>query len=495
MNCLDFLSTSPNFYIFQENRYKTNFGGVLFFLYLLIMLIISLAYILDFAFNPKYEIETSTIFINSNEKANPPPDPEIDLEIILEHYEFKDFSKSIFINDYAINYYYGTYNRSRQLIFHIKQKASLLKELKLFYATNISTDDADIFDLERPKIGSIEMTTKEIIIDHYGPIPLKNAETYNYDSEIHISPYKNFFRCDFKWVSILYSEKQGISRLFNNILNIKPNYTTGYLDDKASYTNIYYNQSYLYRVCHHHNFSEHCPFIGYFVKIEPVYIDYKRKEISFTDILAKIGALFSTFNFFFSFINKFYSLNFDNYKIIQNIFGNDHSNITYIPLNKEIKMKPNQYVLSNYEGMENPLISRPHGNENDQSSGHNIINEASSTDENLEDINNREVDKVEANNGGDKDTNNEYSNLNLPKLSFFDFLFANMYCICCVKNKKQEIIKECNEIIAKISSIDKILVNMTILENIIMDYKWNNPELKIFKNNDLLKNLNKLINT
>ena len=68
-----------------------------------------------------------------------------------------------------------------------------------------------------------------------------------------------------------------------------------------------------------------------------------------------------------------------------------------------------------------------------------------------------------------------------------------MYCICCVKNKKQEIIKECNEIIAKISSIDKILVNMTILENIIMDYKWNNPELKIFKNNDLLKNLNKLI--
>ena len=103
MNCLDFLSTSPNFYIFQENRYKTNFGGVLFFLYLLIMLIISLAYILDFAFNPKYEIETSTIFINSNEKANPPPDPEIDLEIILDHFGFKDFSKSIFIKDYAFN--------------------------------------------------------------------------------------------------------------------------------------------------------------------------------------------------------------------------------------------------------------------------------------------------------------------------------------------------------------------------------------------------------
>ena len=79
------------------------------------------------------------------------------------------------------------------MIFHIKQKVSLLKELKLFYATNISIEDADIFDLKRPEIRSIEMATKEIIIDHYGPIPLKSAETYNYDSEIYISPGKNFF--------------------------------------------------------------------------------------------------------------------------------------------------------------------------------------------------------------------------------------------------------------------------------------------------------------
>ena len=30
MNCLDFLSIPPNFYIFQEKKYKTNFGGILF---------------------------------------------------------------------------------------------------------------------------------------------------------------------------------------------------------------------------------------------------------------------------------------------------------------------------------------------------------------------------------------------------------------------------------------------------------------------------------
>ena len=85
------------------------------------MFFISLAYILDFAFNAKYEIETSTIFINPNEKANLPPDPEIEFEIKLEHSEYKDFSKSLFINDGTFNYHYGTYNKSRQLVFHIKK--------------------------------------------------------------------------------------------------------------------------------------------------------------------------------------------------------------------------------------------------------------------------------------------------------------------------------------------------------------------------------------
>ena len=37
------------------------------------------------------------------------------------------------------------------------------------------------------------------------------------------------------------------------------------------------------------------------------------------DIIAKIGALFSTFNTVFGFIFKFYSKNFDNYKIVDQI--------------------------------------------------------------------------------------------------------------------------------------------------------------------------------
>ena len=99
MNCLDFLSIPPNFYIFQEKKYKTNFGGILFLLYIIIMFFISLAYILDYIFNPKYEIESSSIFVNVNEISNPPPNPEIDIEIKIKHYDVKNLSKSLFFMD------------------------------------------------------------------------------------------------------------------------------------------------------------------------------------------------------------------------------------------------------------------------------------------------------------------------------------------------------------------------------------------------------------
>ena len=63
MNALDFLSNSPNIFIFQKETNKTNFGGVLFLIYIIIMIFISLVYILDYALKDKFEIE-SYIFNN-----------------------------------------------------------------------------------------------------------------------------------------------------------------------------------------------------------------------------------------------------------------------------------------------------------------------------------------------------------------------------------------------------------------------------------------------
>ena len=46
--------------------------------------------------------------------------------------------------------------------------------------------------------------------------------------------------------------------------------------------------------------------------------------MEFLDVLANIGALFSTIKFVFSFVFNFYSKNFDNYKIVGKILSHQN---------------------------------------------------------------------------------------------------------------------------------------------------------------------------
>ena len=66
MHFLDFLSSSPKLFIFQKEAAKTNFGGILFCLYIIIMLSISLAYIINYAVNDKYTFEIKLIDNTTN---------------------------------------------------------------------------------------------------------------------------------------------------------------------------------------------------------------------------------------------------------------------------------------------------------------------------------------------------------------------------------------------------------------------------------------------
>ena len=63
MNSLDFLSKSPNALIFGQKSSKTNLGGVLTLIYLVIVLIIVVAYLFDYGVNSKY----SVLYISENE--------------------------------------------------------------------------------------------------------------------------------------------------------------------------------------------------------------------------------------------------------------------------------------------------------------------------------------------------------------------------------------------------------------------------------------------
>ena len=81
----------------------------------------------------------------------------------------------------------------------------------------------------------------------------------------------------------------------------------------------------------------------------------------------------------------------------------------------------------------------------------------------------------------------------LPKYHFFDFI-CNLFSCCCKNNKKQKCITTCNEIREKYYSIENILYNQLMMENLLKDYKWNNPDLKFIKNIQLIDKLNYIIN-
>ena len=75
----------------------------------------------------------------------------------------------------------------------------------------------------------------------------------------------------------------------------------------------------------------------------------------------------------------------------------------------------------------------------------------------------------------------EKNTQNFPKLHFYDFLANSFYFKKCCLSKKQELISLCNDIVSKYYSIDKIIYNQIKLENLFKDYICNNPELNTIK--------------
>ena len=62
MHSFDFISQSPQVFIFEKSANKTNLGGIFSFIYIIIVIIISLLYLFDYISNDKYNVEYSSLF-------------------------------------------------------------------------------------------------------------------------------------------------------------------------------------------------------------------------------------------------------------------------------------------------------------------------------------------------------------------------------------------------------------------------------------------------
>jgi len=188
-------------------------------------------------------------------------------------------------------------------------------------------------------------------------------------------------------------------------------------------------------------------------------IEYKRKKVSVIDLIANICSLALTiFNAFKLGFSILYSSSFDNYKIIDRILST-----------RDISMEK----LSKKNEDTKPLL----------------LTELKEIDE--ENANEYENDKIDKLIETKKVEENKHSIL--PKYHFFDFI-CNIFSCCFKNNNAQKCISACNEIREKYYSIENILYNQLIMENLLKDYKWNNPDLKFIKNIQLIDRLNYIIN-
>ena len=84
------------------------------------------------------------------------------------------------------------------------------------------------------------------------------------------------------------------------------------------------------------------------------------------------------------------------------------------------------------------------------------------------------------------DENEKINNLHLPKMKFVNFIFNNLFMDKCCNSNKQKLINLSSKIIYKYFSVENILYNQIKFENLLNDYRWNNPKLKNVQYNKTL---------
>ena len=475
MENIDFLSSSPSFSIFQKKSNKIKFGGVIFLFYIIIMAFISLLYILDYILNEKFEIESSVFytfrrndFIEKKDERSLNKIPEIKINFLIYSTTFEFYPNNMFLKTTKGEYIKPQeYDLGGIPSINITRQLPELKTEAYELIYKCPTNNCSASFVSESHFLSI--IKNKFYIDNYAKFPFQFSNNLISEAYDHLRQNQTLY-FKLKWSSIIYQDIKGISRLFDRFFDIQNEYNVGFVYSyESEYIPNYYSDA---------NDTELV--LAYINnELDERSFQYRRKEIGFMDILAKIGALFSTFNFFFATVFKFYEYNFNNYKIVDKILLTN--NINKPDKNKNEIFDHLKDINNNKNNLENvniPLLTIKDNNQ-DQEGFNKEISPITSEEE--LDEKQKEIDIK------DDDINKEKEqNRILPKISFFHYFLNNIYCQCCRKNKKQELINMCNKIVLKYTSIDNVLRNQIILGNLLKDYKWNDPSLNNINNNEFI---------
>ena len=485
MKFFDIISESPKTCIFQKYSNKTNLGGILTVAYLIFLISIIVGYMYDY--------------------------------YVYDQYQYNYFYKK-FLNDEQIEKKKNDfqYNPPLNFSFEVKNKnnVTLNNNFTILITDIININDLDDMDEKEFLKKTKEVKMGEIItkkVDEFlvilsfrckgkncTSLAKKNKlfkEKLNFtlsysskiiDFESSDSPVinqTNIFTIPFItkkyffiypiWEFYNYEEQIGIfSRLMNYMTNTPNNWTFGQIvnyefeDNSDSEDNkiIYDNESDIeYKIVS----------VLYNINVLNGIHLYKRKAITLIDYFANIAALCSTvFNLLTKIFGALYSKNFDNYKIVENILSKEIQNaklnkIKYNKIESEFNLETNLIENNLEENKDNSLFP--------DKDSYNNENEAINKMDNI------------------TEDENDYEITKLPKLRFYEFFFNLVYSKCCTYIKRQKLIDSCSQIMYKYFSVENILYNQILFENLISDYHWNNPKLKSIHKKELILELNKYV--
>ena len=481
MRKIDFISASPNLLIFQNDANQTVFGGILFLVYIIVFIILSIIFLYDYASSDDYEFDYTFVkqnqIVNYNEWKT-----EINKDIFYSGFEinvtlFKDLygnginlSDDFLVIDTNLLNQKDSNTEGHKIIkvnddFVIKRGESHIMKGSLAVIYRCDKTDCSIREEDKIKIDSyyLKFCYKGYNIDHQSETqkdPIQKLENGHFCEKIQFLENTNIYFLN--WKLIEYEEKKGIfGELFDKIAGKNNTYygrqlssTTIYTDD-GHMRNLITNNPDWNLIDENGNhfilllYMEH--------KFDPDYDRYTRKAKSIFDSLADVFALSSTVKDILTLVYAFlFAQNYDNYKIIENILMEKLK----VNINDKIKEKEIETKIE----LKTDLIQN------------------SSEDDKIENIKNMEEEE-------EKEIKIS-SKVDLTSPNFFDFLFNKFYFnSCCGNSSKQNLINSCNEVVAKYTSIEKIIYNQMKLENLWKDYKWNNPDYEIKEKDDLLLDL------
>ena len=487
MRRIDFISGSPQLSIFKEGAYKTNLGGTLFLIEIIVLILLVVIYFVDYFSNDKYQFNY-TLVKNGDFNKDLCRDEEMKSQLKNLDYRFflgkdnsylSDDSNFIIIDHNLLQEKINNENRDEDgfIVLNssnisdedecIIQQGEMQRKnpecLSLAVLYRCNGTDCDIRDDDKIKEYSYYLSVwyRGFNLNHQSTEkPLKPLEENHFWIQ-SIQFLENTNIVYFDWKLIKYEEEKGIfGKTLDKILGNKNIYYGGDYTSRQTFTDDGHikdlpEKNWKIKDLNGNHFKL---LLFLFSRVNcRDYEKYTRKKISWLDILANVAALGSTVLNLMSLAYGFlYSKNFDNYKILENI------------LTKKMRININDKSQEVNEKEKIELKTDLIENQLEEIEQINI-------DENIKDENTKKKES--------------YENLDLPLPKFFDFLFHKLYFKCFGLSSKQALIDSCNDIVAKYVTIENILYNQLKLEYLWKDYKWNNPQYEIRQKDDLILDL------